>query len=198
MKLAKITSVIRSRIIIHTYSGWINDNLSVLDIGCGTGVVSQELMKTFSFSKLVGCDIENYLLTDIPFIKLKSLNKLPFNNKAFDVAMFNDVLHHTSFNNQEALISDSLRVAATAFIFELNPTWLGKMLDFLINKIHNPRMNIPFTYRTPAGWQNIFKKMGLKYEIKNVKSPFWYPFRHIAYKIAPKRTLNFSRQNRPS
>jgi len=187
MKLANITSVFRGKLIAGTYTGWVNNyRIRILDIGCGTGVVGHELMKTFSFRKLVGCDIENYLLVDIPFTKLRSLNKLPFKNKEFDVAMFNDVLHHTSFNNQKALINESLRVATNTLLFELKPTWLGKRLDLLINKIHNPRMNIPFTYRKPEEWEKLFKNMDLKYELKTVKSPFWYPFSHIAYKISSK------------
>lgn len=61
--------------------------------------------------------------------------------------MFNDVLHHTSFTNQESLLIDALSKGGTVLIFEVQPTLAGKFADFLINKIHSPEMDIPFTFR---------------------------------------------------
>jgi len=130
---------------------------------------------------LMGCDIANYLVEDIPFVRLKSHNKLPFKDRNFDIIMFNDMLHHTSFENQEKLITEGLRIAKKIVIFEVNPTILGNIFDFLLNKIHNPRMAIPLTFRTAVEWHNLFKKMGIKYQDKKVIRPLFYPFLHIGF-----------------
>jgi ubiquinone/menaquinone biosynthesis C-methylase UbiE len=157
----------------------------VLDIGCGTGVVADELRSLLKI-EIEGCDIDKYLIRTIPFKKMKSFNILPYTNNIFNYSMFNDVLHHTSYKNQKALIMESLRVSKYTLVFELIPNRLGINLDFILNKIHNPKMNIPHTYRTPEEWQLLFKKMNLNYAIQNVKPPWWYPFKHIAFKLSLK------------
>jgi SAM-dependent methyltransferase len=186
MKLANITSIYRSKLIAHSYKGWLDKNLEVLDIGCGTGVVLNELHKEFNFKSLVGCDIENYLVVNVPFKQMVSFSSLPFSKNDFDLVMFNDVLHHTSYVNQRKLIKEAIRVAKVILIFELKPTLLSKVGDYILNKIHNPRMDIPYTYREVKGWELFFNDLKVKYEKKEVNSPFWYPFKHIAFRLTAK------------
>ncbi len=141
------------------------DAKSFLDVGCGTGVVADELAHKLKI-KVVGCDIDQYLVRKIPFRKMVSGSKLPFRIDEFDSSMLNDVLHHTPYSVQEKLLSEGLRVAKQVFIFELKPTVLGKILDYVINKFHNPRMAIPFTYRSESGWEELFRRKNIKFEKK--------------------------------
>lgn len=180
LKLADITSVYRAKLIIEVYRKWIKPCQSVLDIGCGTGAVAEELKKSLNIN-VEGCDINSYLLRNILFKKMTSSTKLPYKNKLFNLSMFNDVLHHTEYNNQEPLIREAFRVSKKVLIFELIPTKLGKWADLFINKIHNPKMKIPYTYRKPEQWKNMFSEMGLKVRYVNVDKPLLYPFTHIAY-----------------
>ena len=178
--LAEITSSYRAKLIIEVYKKWINRDENVLDIGCGNGVVSIKLKKELKVN-LTGCDIINYVSHDIPFVKMQKTGKLPFKDKMFDVAMFNDVLHHTSKVNQPSLLREAMRVAKRVVIFEVNPTFSGKIFDYLMNKIHNPSMNIPFTFRSINNWHTLFKKNGYVFEVKQVRQPLFYPFKHIAF-----------------
>jgi len=180
MKIAEITTPIRAKLIANAYKQWIMKNNKVLDIGCGNGVVSI-LLKDLLSINITGCDRDQYLIREINYKKMIDDSILPFKNKNFDVVMFNDVLHHTTYNNQIKLILEALRVANKVTIFELKPTLVGKLLDFLINKIHNPRMDIPFTYRESDNWELIFTKNNIHYKKKLVKSPWFYPFSHVAY-----------------
>lgn len=179
MNIADITTVYRSKLIINAYKERIKANQKVLDIGCGTGVVADELRNIFNI-KIVGCDIDSYLIRNIPFKKMNSYSVLPFKTNSFHLSMFNDVLHHTDYENQVKLIKESLRVSKIVLIFELVPTFTGKIADFLINKIHNPNMDIPYTYRKPDEWTKLFRKMNLKIEVIKADKPFLYPFTHIA------------------
>ncbi len=181
-KVADITTPIRAKLIANSYKHWVNPKDKVLDIGCGTGVVAEELARRLKI-KVVGCDIDQYLVRKIPFRKMVSGSRLPFREMEFDSSMLNDVLHHTKYDNQIKLILESLRVAKKVFIFELQPTSVGKLLDFLINKIHNPKMAIPYSYRSEKEWENFFRKNHLKFEKKKVTSPFYYPFLHVSYQV---------------
>ena len=186
MTLARLTSTYRSKLIANSYKNWLRPKYDALDIGCGTGIVTVSLNNTFKFKKIVGTDIDNYLSAGIKFVKMPTENILPFKKNDFNVAMLNDVLHHTTYDNQLRIIQEALRVANQVLIFELKPTLVGKIGDYILNKIHHPAMNIPFTYRTAKEWQKLFRENGINYTTKKVKSPFWYPFTHVAFKLTFK------------
>jgi len=180
LRIANITSTFRSRLIVDTYKFWLKPNQKILDVGCGTGVAAAELSNRLKLN-IVGCDIDKYLIVKIPFRKMSREDKLPFRNKSFEVVMFNDVLHHTSYKNQSKLLKEALRVSKSVLLFELVPTTIGRIVDFVINKIHHFKMEIPFTYRRVEGWKKLFKNLGLKYQVVIVQRPFWYPFSHVAF-----------------
>jgi ubiquinone/menaquinone biosynthesis C-methylase UbiE len=185
LSLAEITSTYRTKLIVTAYRDWIKKGQKVLDIGCGNGVVSAKLIKDFDID-LTGCDIDKYLTHKIKFVKMKTVGNLPFDDMSFDVAMLNDVLHHTEKNNQQNLLNEALRVSKQVAVFEVNPTVLGIIFDFIMNKIHHFRMNIPFTFRTNNEWIRLFIKNDYKYIIKQVQKPFLYPFKHVAYLLTKK------------
>ncbi len=182
IKLADITSKIRAKIIIQAYEDWLKPQTKLVDVGCGTGVVAFEISKSIR-TDVYGCDVQNYLLRKIKFKKIKSDNRLPFPDKSFDLALLNDVLHHVNHVDQIGLIDETLRIAKETLIFELKPTIIGKALDFLLNKIHNPEMAIPFAYRNEWNWEKLFKENGITYKKRHVLTPFYYPFSHVAYKL---------------
>lgn len=183
MKLANISSTYRSKLIAKTFTGWIKNNTRVLDVGCGTGIVSRELKNNFNLN-LIGCDIEKYILSNIPFKKINNINKLPFRSNTFDCCLFIDMLHHTSYETQERLLKEGCRVANVLLIFELKETTISRFLDYLLNKIHNPHMAIPHTYRSKRQWQLLGKKLGLKVEMRSIHRPLLYPFNHMAIKFS--------------
>jgi ubiquinone/menaquinone biosynthesis C-methylase UbiE len=185
MKLANITSTYRSKLIEEAFKGWLTPNTKVLDVGCGTGVVGKELSQHFNL-QLSGCDIENYVLTNIPFKKITDRNKLPFPNNSFDYALFVDMLHHTSYETQKRLLQEGLRVSKSVLLFELHETFTGKILDYLLNKIHHPTMAIPYTYRTRKQWIQLAKELHIKFEVRKVRKPFLYPFTHMAFRFTRK------------
>lgn len=184
MNLSKITGTYRTKLIISVYQKWIKHGDSILDVGCGTGIVAKMLGDYFS-TNITGCDIKNYLIYKIPFIEIGN-NKIPVKDKSYDVALLNDVLHHVNKQYQINVLKETARVAKKILIFEFEPTIIGKLADIILNKFHYGDLNTPLSVRTIAEWQNLFKTLGFESKVVKLKKPFWYPFSHIAFMLTKK------------
>lgn len=183
--LSNLTSPIRGRLIVAVYSKWIKPGEKILDVGCGSGIVSQEVGSLLSV-RVVGCDVRNYLKRKIEFKEIKNKNSLPFDDKSFDVVMINDTLHHMNFDDQRKTILEALRVGYKLVIFEVEPNLLAYLVDWLINKIHGYSLGLKYYFRKTAEWKKFLSDSGLKVETVQVRRPTFYPFKHIAFCIALK------------
>lgn len=184
--ISQVTSPYRSKLIIKSYKSWLKEGQSVLDIGCGTGITTKAIMDNFNV-KVIGCDVENYLVFEMPFHKISKKGKLPFKNNDFDLAMLNDVLHHVDKEHQTSIIKEALRVAKKVLIFEAKPTISAKVFDTILNKFHYSSLDAPLTFRSSEEWEELFDLMKIEYIMKNnIPRPFWYPFSHIAILIKNK------------
>lgn len=181
LNITKLTSSYRFKLIIQAFDRWLKKDIYVLDIGCGNGIITNLLKNSFSV-RIVGCDIKNYLVFDIPFKKLSN-QRLPFKQGVFDVALLNDVLHHIDFQKQEYLIDEATRVAKRVLIFDAEPTIFGKIADIVLNKYHYGNLNIPLAFRDLFQWQQLFRTKNLKFQFVKLQRPFWYPFSHIAFEL---------------
>ncbi|MBI3551255.1 MAG: class I SAM-dependent methyltransferase [Elusimicrobia bacterium] len=180
----ELTLKYRSRIIMRAYEGWLGPSDRVLDVGCGNGVVTDELARHFSFP-VVGTDSMDYRKRKIAFEAMREENKLPFADGAFDACMLNDVLHHCT--DWRAMLFEALRVGRRVLIFELEATPIAKVCDWLINKLHNPLMNEAIHIKHRVQWEDCLQNEGLTYDCRNIGRPaLWYPFSHFAFKVAPK------------
>lgn len=179
-RLVEFTTGIRSQLVIDAYSGWLKKSDKVLDVGCGDGILSEILQTTFSLT-LTACDVENYLKKDISFVQMENASLLPFPKKSFDVVMFNDALHHTTFPNQEKLLKEAFRVSNKVLIFEDEPTLLGSVADWSINKFHNVNMPVTLAFRPHSQWMELFTTLSIEYRFRKIRKPFLYPFLHEAF-----------------
>ncbi len=137
------------------------DNL--LDIGCGDGrmilSIKNNLNEDFQIS---GADVLDY---NVPFnFKRIKDNQLDFNDKEFNIAVLNDVLHHIPKENQIEIIRESLRVANKVLIFEVANDFAGKFVDIITNKLHDPRVNLPLTMRNIGEWENLFRQNNIRFK----------------------------------
>lgn len=182
LSVSQVTSPFRSKLVVKYFKPWIKRNQKVLDIGSGTGITSKVVAESFKVA-VTGCDVKDYLIYDMPFYPIPKTGKLPFHKKEFDLAMLNDVLHHVDKQYQVQIIKEALRVAKKVLIFEAEPTISAKVFDTVLNKFHYSSLYAPLSFRSGSDWQKLFSSMKLKYIIKQVERPFWYPFSHIAIMI---------------
>lgn len=188
MNTSQLTSTYRTKLIISVYEKWIKKGDSILDIGCGTGVVTKIIGDYFP-SKVTGADIKNYLIYNIPFIKIKN-GKIPVKNNSFDFCLLNDVLHHVDKEYQANVLKEAARVGKKVLLFEFEPTILGKVADVVLNKFHYGDLHVPLSMRTKYEWQDLIKSLGFKSKSIKLERPFWYPFSHIAFIISKDNRKN--------
>lgn len=185
LSVSSITTPYRAKLLLSVYKNWIKRNAKAIDLGCGTGIITDILSKELKL-RIVGCDIKKYIVRNIPFVKVKGGDKLPFPNQSYDVVFMNDVLHHIDKSEQEQVIKEGLRVGKSVFIFEYEPSIWGKILDIVINKFHYRDLPVPLAFRSTKEWKQLFKKLSFKYDYVRLDRDFWYPFTHIVFRLTKK------------
>lgn len=80
MQINKLITNYRGRLIVQAYKHWLSKGEKVVDVGCGNGLIAEFLIRNLKV-QIIGCDVKNYLTTNIPFVNLKE-NKLPLPNKS--------------------------------------------------------------------------------------------------------------------
>ena|SRR3989338_9774832 len=167
MSIKKAGTDIRMQKVAGCFNGHINDKTNVLDLGAGNGYISHYLQNRFG-CKIHCADIMNYLEYDLPFIKIVD-NKLAFDNNFFDVAIIIDTLHHMEEKIQVLMLLEAVRVAKKVIIFETERTFVALLLDKIMSKIQSMYMPVPWTHKTRAGWQKLFKDLNIEFEEVQIK-----------------------------
>lgn len=162
------TILYRARRILAAYRDVLKPGMRVLDVGCGNGVVGKIITKELGVA-VTGTDILPYVKTGIPFVPMPAEHVIPFPDGSFNVAMFNDMLHHMPYENQIRLIREGLRVAGAVLVFEVKPTRYAKFTDWMANKIHEPLMRISLTHRTRTEWEALLRQEGWRVMSREVR-----------------------------
>jgi len=129
---------------------------SLLDVGCGTGLLSAYLQERYGVDPS-GVDVKDFRRTQIPFREFDGTS-IPFPDKAFDHVVVSEVLHHS--HDPMALIRQCHRVARrSVIVFEDLPDGrVGKLVLYLHVELFARYYRYPFrparigAYRTALQW----------------------------------------------
>ena len=153
----------RAQVLTSWFESLLPKNASILDVGCGDGVVAASVQSSRPDVTIRGVDVLPRERPHIP-VEIFDGSKIPYPDSSFDVVMISDVLHHTEDPNvilREAhrvtrayvLIKDHYRQGIAAQTRLRFMDWLG-----------NARfgVSLPYNYWTPQQWKNAWDNIGLR------------------------------------
>lgn len=138
-------------------------NASVLDVGCGDGLIAQRILELRPDLQLRGLDVLVRPHTHITVDRFDG-HILPHADRSVDCVLFVDVLHHTP--DPLHLLRQAARVARRAVILKdhtrdgllAGPTL--RFMDWVGNARHG--VALPYNYWTKSQWQHSFQTLGLR------------------------------------
>jgi len=152
---------------------------TLLDLGAGTGFMARWLQERKGI-RVTLADLVDYHNRDqrLPFIELSDPLHVPVADGSFDVVMLMFVFHHMDrYEDQEVLLDEALRIARhRVVIAEDTPTSRVDQAfnvgwDWLLNVRHG--VPTPFTFRSVAGWTDLFKERSLSIAHAETYRPMW-------------------------
>jgi SAM-dependent methyltransferase len=150
---------------------------SVLDIGCGDGLIASLVRDRVPGLSVEGLDILLRPKTHIP-VTIFDGRTIPHEDNSFDAVMFVDVLHHT--DDPRILIREAARVARRAVIIKdhLNDGLLSestlRLMDYVGNAHHGVRL--PYNYWPRKAWESAWGEIGLTVDVWDRVADLYPPY----------------------
>lgn len=168
----------------------INNNQTVLDAGCGTGLITNLMALRHPKSKFVGVDFSNSVHYAEQFKKQHNINNVEFNKQdlteinltgTFDVVVCQGVLHHIpDYQTVITKLCDLVRPGGTMLLGLYHPA--GKILKkvFKINyqshTLYQDQELHPFELSFTFGQvQSMLPNFQLENAYPSVLQNFWLP-----------------------
>lgn len=135
----------------------------ILDVGCGDGLLDEELLKVRPDLRIEGVDVLVRDGTPIP-VRHFDGQHLPFTDREFDVTMAIDVFHHAA--DPEGLMAEMKRVGRDMILIKdhlahgLSSRVLLRAMDWVGNAPHGVRL--PYDYWTESEWRAAWARTGLQ------------------------------------
>lgn len=158
----------RVRVLRDSLSDLIPENSSVLDVGCGDGLLARLMMDKRQDLEITGTDVLVRSETRIPVKEFDGTTIL-LPDKTVDVVMFVDVLHHT--DDPMILLREAARVAKKALLIKdhrrngllAGPTL--RFMDLVGNAPHG--VALPYNYWPQKKWDEAFQALKLEVDVWN-------------------------------
>ncbi len=152
----------RTRVLSACFAELLPADAKVLDVGCGDGLIDRLIAQRRPDVTISGVDLIVRPQTHIPVAAFDG-KRIPFEDGAFDIVMFVDVLHHT--DDPETLLREARRVARRAVVLKdhtrdgllAGPTL--RFMDWVGNAPHG--IPLPYNYWPERRWPEAFAALGL-------------------------------------
>jgi len=161
------------------FKDYISDSKKVLDLGCGSGIVANEIEKRFNL-KVQGIDIVDMRVVDISFKKYNGKDLSFISNNEFDTVLISYVLHHTE--NPKEILRQVVKIANKNIVIyeDMNEGFLGKIYCKMHGRLFDLfflRNSVNANFYSEKEWKKIFKELGLKIVYSKEKKIFLNPVR---------------------
>lgn len=151
----------RAKRITDTFAQLAGPTDSLLDVGAGDGKLGAEVAERLSVARVVGVDV---LVQPTAAIEVHRYDgeRLPFEDKSFEVVTISDVLHHC--DKPRDVLRECLRVASRCVLvkdhFRFGP--FSKAMLWLLDVAGNSETGVYVrgTYFSPAEWVDIVRDAG--------------------------------------
>lgn len=153
----------RVRVLSAALSDLIPDAATVLDVGCGDGLIDRLIGERRPDLTISGVDVMVRPATHIPVEPFDG-QTLPLGDGSLDVVMLVDVLHHA--DDPERLLGEALRVARAAVVVKdhtLDGVLAGptlRFMDWVGNAPHG--VALPYNYWPERRWREAFARLGVE------------------------------------
>lgn len=171
LKIIESSAYLKKKYFNRWGRSWVNKKISaflpfihssdkVLDIGSGSGLVTQSIRdKGIDCSPL---DVANLSYDERVKPIVYDGENMPFEDKAFDVSLILTVLHHTP--NPEAVLAEAVRVSKKIIIVEdiydnKVQQYLTYFMDTLVNLGYS---KCTYTNKNDAEWKACFEAQNLQ------------------------------------
>ena len=167
----------RAAIIVRWIRPCLRPGDLILAVGAGTGTVTELLRRRWDTTPL---DIED--LTFVPGLKpvLYDGSRMPFPDRAFDVAVVSTVLHHVT--DADAILREAARVARRVIVVEdVVSGRANRFATYALDSLLTLEFaGHPHTNRSDAGWRATFRRLGLEVRRAEYRSSLLV-LRHALY-----------------
>lgn len=165
---------------------------SVLDLGCGDGMLLKILNQSFD---ALGIDVIDYRSKEnkfLPFANYSEGGIIDLPDKCVDNTILWTVLHHS--DNPIHLLNEAERITRHRIVLvegyanDPHVHQINCFFDWFANRPgKNIDVNVPYNFKTTEEWKSLFNKLGcklIKEEYLGVDEPV-VPERHVLFIIEP-------------
>lgn len=151
----------RANQIIPKVINFVDEGDTVLDIGCGTGVISG-LIRDKKHTKSTLVDVQYNTMCEFYPVMIYDGKKLPFKKNAFKKSLLITVLHHCS--DAASVLKEAARVTEDKIIIveDIFDNFLGRAITFIGDCLVNWEIHSPFINHSKANWLKIFRTKNFK------------------------------------
>jgi len=166
----------RTTVLSHHICKLIPKESTLLDVGCGDGILAKKIADTIKSKKSQGIDV---LVRKDCAIQVDQFDgeNIPFANNSFDYILLIDVLHHTL--SPEKVFKECVRVCSKGIILKdhINNSSIDYYTLRFMDKIGNSRFDVelPHNYLSQSRWYGLFSENKLSNQ-NTITQLNLYPF----------------------